>query len=113
MKNSTYFDPPKKVDKESLSAISNLTIELSKPLEGALSKVFPSCSTKEEVCDKVLNEWRVYQLEVLPESTHITDTSEKSSDKNRSRQQPSYWEKAFQFSTRLFEKVNQGLILIN
>ena len=37
-------------------------------------------------------------MQVLPESTYITDITEKSSDKNQSRQQPSYWEKAFQLA---------------
>ena len=55
LNNCAYLDPRKKGDRESLSVISNLTIELSKPLERALSKVFPSCSTNEEVHDKVRN----------------------------------------------------------
>ena len=42
LKNCVYTHPRKKGDKKGLSAISNLTIELSKPLEGALSKVFPT-----------------------------------------------------------------------
>lgn len=94
LKNCAYLDPRKKCDKESLRGISNLAIELSKPLEGALSKVFPSCVTKEDVCDKVRNEWRVYQMEVLPESAYLTDSTVKSS----SRQQVSYWQKAFQLA---------------
>ena len=53
LKNCVYTHPRKKGDKKGLSAISKLTIELSKPLEGALSKVFPTWSTNEEVYDKV------------------------------------------------------------
>ena len=37
-------------------------------------------------------------MEVLPESSYITDTTEKSSDKNQSRPQPSYWKRAFQLA---------------
>ena len=37
-------------------------------------------------------------MQVLPESTYTTDITKKSSDKNQSRQQPSYWEKAFQLT---------------
>ena len=37
-------------------------------------------------------------MEVLPESTYITGTTEKSSDKNQRRQLSSYWEKAFQLA---------------
>ena len=34
-------------------------------------------------------------MEVLPESTCIRDTTEKSNDKNQNKQQPQYWKKAF------------------
>ena len=37
-------------------------------------------------------------MEVLPESTYIAGTAEKSSDKNQTRKQSSYWEKAFQLA---------------
>ena len=36
--------------------------------------------------------------EVLPESTYITGTTLKSIDKNQTRKQSSYWEKAFQLA---------------
>ena len=98
LKNCAYLDAQKKGNKESSSAISNLTIKLPKPLEVVLCKVFQSCSIKEEVCNKVPNEWRVYQMEVLPESTYMTDTTKKSSKKKQIRRQPSYWDKAFELA---------------
>ena len=87
----------RKGNKESLSAISNLALELCKPLESVLSKVFPSSSSKEEVCDKIRNEWRVYQMELIPESAYTTNDVAACST-SRGRQQVSYWEKAFQLA---------------
>ena len=84
MKNCTYLDPRKKGDKENLSAISNLTSNCLSHCKVPYLKF----STKEEVRNKVRNEWRVYQMEVLPEFSFITNTTEMSSDKNQRRQQP-------------------------
>ena len=75
-----------------LSAILNLTLQICKPLETVLSKVFLSCSTKEEVCDKVRSEWRVYQMELIPESCYLQEETSSSSK----HQKIFYWEKAFQ-----------------
>ena len=68
LKNAAFLDPRKKNSNGSLSAISNLVLQMCKPLETVLSKVCPSCSTKEEVCDKVCSEWSVYQMELISKS---------------------------------------------
>ena len=62
-------------------------------MEGVLSKVFPNCSSKDDVCDKIRQEWRVYQMEVIPDSNFIP--AEETQKPNR---QISYWEKAFQLA---------------
>ena len=92
LKNAAFPDPRKKNSSGSLSAISNLTLQICKPLETVSSKVFPSWSTKEEVCDKVCSEWRVYQMELISESCYLQEETSSSSK----HQQISYWEKAFQ-----------------
>ena len=42
LRNAVFLDPAKKVDKGSLNAVTNLTKEVCKPLEGKLQKVFPT-----------------------------------------------------------------------
>ena len=94
MRNAIYLDPRKRADKQSLSGISNLALEICKPLESALSKVFPNCSSKEDVCDKIRNEWKIYQMEVIQDSYFMQTVEEAT----KTRHQPSYWEKAFQLA---------------
>ena len=96
LKNAVLLDPSKRKNRESLNDITNLTKEICKPLDGVLNKVFPpGLSSKEDLCDKIRNEWRVYQFESLPESAYTKDEKD---PKCRSRQQPSYWEKAFELA---------------
>ena len=79
LKNAAFLDPRKKNSNGSLSAISNFTLQICKPLETVLSKVFPSYSTKEEVCDNVRSEWRVYHMELIPEFCYLQEETSSSS----------------------------------
>ena len=78
LENAAFLDPRKKNSNGSLSAISNITLQIFKPLETILSKFFPHCSTKEDVCDKVRSEWKVYQMELIPESCYLEEETSSS-----------------------------------
>ena len=84
----------KKGDKRSLNAIANLTKEVCKPLEGVLWKIFPMCSTTHEVCDQIHNEWRMYQIHLLAETSYNNEANEST----QGRSQISYWENVFELA---------------
>ena len=94
LRNAILLDPAKKGDKRSLNAITNLTKEVCKPLEGVLRKIFPTCSTTDEVCDQICNEWRMYQIHFLAETCHNNEANETT----QGRCQISYWENAFELA---------------
>ena len=94
LRNAIFLDPAKKGDKRSLNAITNLTKEVCKPLEGVLRKIFPSCSTTDEVCDQICNEWRMYQIHFLAETSYNNEANETT----QGRHQISYWENAFELA---------------
>ena len=93
LKNCQYLNPQKRNEKEALSCISNLAMQICEPLANVLSDVFSKCSSKEEVCDKVRNEWRELQMETLPEEYYLIKKESSSG-----RKQVSYWEKAFEIA---------------
>jgi len=81
LKDATMLHPDNRHDQNSLSSISRLSLAISEPLTLALNSLFPisgdrsEASTKENICDEVRNEWRLYQLDTnLP-------SFEKSSEK--------------------------------
>ena len=94
LRNAILLDPAKKGDKRSLYAITNLTQEVCKPLEGVLRKIFPTCSTTDEVCDQICNEWRMYQIHFLAETCYNNEANETT----QGRRQISYWENAFELA---------------
>ena len=94
LRNAIFLDPAKKVDKRSLNAITNLRKEMCKPLEGVLRKIFPTCSTTDEVCDQICNEWRMYQIHFLAETSYNNEANETT----QGRCQISYWENAFELA---------------
>ena len=94
LRNAILLDPAKKGDKRSLNAITNLTKEVCKPLEGVLRKIFPPCSTTDEVCDQICNEWRMYQIHFLAETSYNNEANETT----QGRRQISYWENAFELA---------------
>ena len=77
-----------------MNAITNLTKEVCKPLEGLLRKIFPTCSTTDEVCDQICNEWRMYQIHFLAETSYNNEANETT----QGRHQISFWENAFELA---------------
>ena len=94
LRNAFFLNPAKKGDKRSLNAITNLTKEVCKPLEGVLRKIFSTCSTTDEVCDQICNEWRMYQIHFLAETSYNNEANETA----QGRRQISYWENAFELA---------------
>ena len=91
LKNCQYINPQKRNEAGALTAISNLAMELSTPLQGVLNKVFPKCLAKEEICDNVRNEWREFQIDTLSNNYFLLKKIPANGCK-----QGSYWEKAFE-----------------
>ena len=81
-----------------MNAITNLTKEVCKPLEGVLQKISPTCSTTDEVCDQIRNEWRMYQIHFLAETSYNDEANETT----QGRCQISYWENAFELAVLPF-----------
>ena len=75
-----------------MNAITNLTKEVSKALEGVLQKIFPTFSATDEVCDQIRNEWRMCQIHLLTE----TSNNNKANETTQGRCQTSYWKNAFE-----------------
>ena len=114
LRNAIFLDPAKKGDKRSLNAITNLTKEVCKPLEGVLRKIFPTCSTTDEVCDQIRNEWRMYQIHLLAETSYNNEANETT----QGRRQISYWENAFELAGLPFNsdskcKVDIGTLIVS
>ena len=74
--------------------MTNLTKEVCKPLEAVLRKIFPMCSTTDEVFDQIRSKWRMYQIHFLLETSHNNEASETT----QGRHQISYWEIAFELA---------------
>ena len=74
--------------------MTNLTKEVCKPLEAVPRKIFPVCSTTDEVFDQSRNKWRMYQIHFLAETSHNNEASETT----QGRRQLSYWEIAFELA---------------
>ena len=81
-----------------MNAITNLTKEVCKPLEGVLQKISPTCSTTDEVCDQIRNEWKMYQIHFLAETSYNDEANETT----QGRCQISYWENAFELAVLPF-----------
>ena len=77
-----------------MNAIINLTKEICKPLEGVLQKIFPTCSTTDEVCDQIPNEWRMHQIHLLTETNYNNEANETT----QGGRKISYWENAFELA---------------
>ena len=90
LRNAIFLDPAKRGNKRFLNAITNLTKEVSKTLEGVLQKIFPTCSTTDEVCNQIRNEWRMCQIHLLTETSYNNEANETT----QGRCQMSYWENA-------------------
>jgi hypothetical protein len=94
LKDATMLHPENRHDPNSLSSISRLSLTISETLTPALNSLFPlsgersGVSTKEDICDEIRNEWRLYQLDTnLPSFSY----SESESTTGTGRQQDSYW----------------------
>ena len=90
LRDAIFLDPAKRGNKRFFNAITNLTKEVSKTLEGVLQKIFPTCSTTDEVCDQIRNEWRMCQIHLLTETSYNNEANETT----QGRCQMSYWENA-------------------
>lgn len=86
-----FLDPRKRHESGSLNTIASLVAELCTPLKGVLGKLFPGCSSKEDVVDGIKTEWREYQTEVIPDNYFMVSNGVTSGWK-----QVSYWEYAFE-----------------
>ena len=98
LRNAIFLYSAKKGDKRSLNAITNLTKEVCKPLAGVLQKTFPTCSTTDEVCDQIHNEWRMYQIRFLTETNYNNEANETI----QGRHQIPYWENTFELAGLTF-----------
>ena len=107
LRNAIFLDSAKKGDKSSLNAITNLTKEVCKPLERVLRKIFPTCSTTDEVCGQTRNEWRMCQIRLLTETSYSNEANETT----QGRCQILYWENAFELAGLLIVILNARLIL--
>ena len=77
-----------------MNAMTNLTKVVCKSLEGVLRKIFPTCSTTDEVCDQIRNKWRMYQIRFLSETSYNNEVNETI----QGRRQISHWENAFELA---------------
>ena len=68
LKKAVFLDAREKNDTGALSAISNLALEVCKPLKSSLNKLFLNCHTIETVCDGIRNEFRDLQMDVIPDT---------------------------------------------
>ena len=74
--------------------MTNLTKVVCKSLEGVLRKIFPTCSTTDEVCDQTRNECKMCQIHVLTETSYSNEANETT----QGRCQILYWENAFELA---------------
>ena len=91
IKQCSFLNPLKRNDLEALSSISNLSLSICKALKDVLPDIFKVSATEEEICDHIRNEFRLLQMEEIPESFY-----KKNIVQCPKRKQPSYWEKAFE-----------------
>ena len=73
------------------------------PLKSVLRKLFPGCSSKEDVVDGIKTEWREYQTEVIPDNHFMISNGETSG-----RKQVSYWEHAFEVAGIAGDEIPDG-----
>ena len=94
LKYAQYLHPEKRSDAKATSAISNISLKITTILENCLPVVFNMKTpvTKEEVCDKVRNQWLYYQNEEIKEEWYRK--SEEEMQSTSSRKQTSYWKDA-------------------
>ena len=85
------LNPENRHDPNSLSSISWLSLTISEPLTPTLNFLLllsgerSGASTKEDICNEVRNEWRLYQLDTkLPSFVSLES-------KSAGKQQDSYW----------------------
>ena len=92
LKHAQYLHPEKRNNNRATSAISNLALKITTVLEKCLSNVFslPSSTSKEEVVDRIRDQWILYQNEDLNKEWYLNSDSEQC----LSRQQQSYWKRA-------------------
>ena len=91
LKNAMFLDPVKHNDTGSLSAISNLVMDVCKPLASSLGSVFQCCHTVDDVVDNIRNEFRMLQMDTIPDLFMTPDPLIQ-----KGRKQDSYWELAFE-----------------
>ena len=68
-------------------------LSICKALKDVLPDIFKVSATEEEICNHIRNEFRLLQMEEIPESFY-----RKNIVQCPKRKQPSYWEKAFELA---------------
>ena len=66
------------MDPGSTSAISNIALNIGRVMKNCLQSVFvvsPS-ETVEDLCDSIRTQWRVYQIESIPEGWYKNHSEE-------------------------------------
>ena len=94
IRHAQYLNPKLRTDVKSTNAISNLALKIGQCFTTALPRVFclEQHEKVEDLCDKVRNQWRLYQCE-SEQNLLVEDKPDIDVPENRIR--GSYWEDAF------------------
>ena len=94
IRHAQYLNPKLRTDVKSTNAISNLALKIGQFFTTALPHVFclEQHEKVEDLCDKVRNQWRLYQCE-SEQNLLVEDKPDIDVPENRIR--GSYWEDAF------------------
>ena len=72
IKHAQCLHPEKRCHQFTTNTIANLSLKLTKALNGQLSSVFEIDGTREEIVDKIRFQWSQYQLEEITEDVFKT-----------------------------------------
>ena len=92
IEQSQFLHPEKRNHPSSKSAISNLALKVTKALGKKSQIVFQTNKSDSDIVDLIRDQWRLYQVDDIPQSTYLVD--EKNEKKKNNRKSNSYWEYA-------------------
>ena len=76
IKYAQYLHPDRRTAHGASNAISNLTVAIGSVMKGCLSSVFKTNAvTLDEICDKVRDQWLLYQYEDIDECWYKISTA--------------------------------------
>ena len=90
IKYAQYLHPEKRNIPGATNAISNLALKITSAVESRLSDAFEAHGvlSKEEVCDRIRNQWMIYQNEDICESYYVKEQEVEK----KAAVQESYWD---------------------